>query len=109
MTAAVNAFQFTQQWSSEDIARAQRTDPDIEAMYLAKTANNGKPTARAIRVLSESAKVYFQNLNRIFLKPNGCLYRRWDAADGILVYSQLLLSHGYREMLFHHLLEVLMG
>ena len=78
-------------------------------MHLAKTANNGKPTARAIRVLSKSAKVYFQNLNRIFFKPNGCLYRRWDAADGIPVYSQLLLPHGYRKMLFHHLHEVLMG
>ena len=105
VTAVVNAFQFTQQWSAADIARSQQTDPDIGAMYLAKSANNGKPTAQVIGALSESAKVYFHDWNRIFLKPNGCLYRRWEAADGILVYNQLLLPHEYREMLFHHLHE----
>ena len=105
VTAVVNAFHFTQQWDVEDIAREQRTDPDISQLYLAKQADNGKPRQQAIGALSEAAKVYFHDWNRIFIKPNGCLYRRWEAADGILIYNQLLLPHAYREMLFHHLHE----
>ena len=105
VTTSVNAFQFAQQWSSEDIAHEQRTDPDTKLLYEKKQAGAEKPSWKEIGALSEAAKVYFHDWRRISLREDGCLYRRWETSDGRISFGQLILPPTYRELIYHHMHE----
>ena len=98
----VNSFAFAQRWSAADIAAAQAADPDMQLLYRSKVAGE-RPTTAEIEAEGEAAMSYFHDWGRITLSNQGILYRRWESNNGRLARQQMLLPHGYRELLFNHL------
>ena len=102
-SATVNAFKFSKKWSAREIADAQRADPDLQMLYDSKATGVGRPASNAIVTLSEAARTYFHDYNRIKLETNGVLYRQWESSDGTEHRSQMLLPAEYREAMFRNL------
>ena len=96
----VNAMKFDQRWTAEQIANAQREDPDMKLLYASKKNATGRPDSHEIKPLSDAAKAYFHDWRRITLEDNGVLYRRWETADGTEARFQIILPHQFREEMF---------
>ena len=99
----VNAVKFTQKWTAEQIATAQQEDPDIKLMYQRKKDGTGKPGSEEVKPLSEAAKAYFHDWQRITLEDNQVLYRRWETADGTEARFQIVLPTKFRDEMFTQL------
>ena len=99
----INAVKFDQRWTAEQIATAQRTDPDLKLMYESKKNATGKPDSYELKPLSDAAKAYFHDWRRITLEENGVLYRRWETADGTESRFQIILPYRFREEMFTNL------
>ena len=96
-------MKFEQRWTAEQIANAQRQDPDMKLLYQSKKNATGRPDSHEIKPLSDAAKAYFHDWRRITLEDNGVLYRRWETADGTEARFQIILPQRFREEMFTNL------
>ena len=96
----VGSFTVMQQWEADELAEAQREDPDLTLLYEAKRDKREKPHGAEISPLSEAAKSYLHDWRRIEMRPNGVLYRHWENADGTEVRDQILLPLKYQEEMY---------
>ena len=99
----VQAFAFTKQWRSEEMASAQASDPDIELLYMAKKLGADKPDRAEINQQSSAARTYFHDWKRIKFESNRVLYRQWESSDGTEVRYQIILPETYQQALFTNL------
>ena len=101
----INAFSFTKSWIADEIAAAQEADPDVGPVYSAKARGTGKPAPNDYSAESAETKAYMHDWERLQLKINNVLYRRWESDDGTETRNQILLPYQYREDVYEHLHE----
>ena len=99
----INAFAFTRQWKSEEMASAQASDPDIELLYMAKKLGADKPSKAEIGKQSSAARTYFHDWKRIKFENNRVLYRQWESSDGTEIRYQIILPEVFQQALFKNL------
>ena len=105
----VNAFAFTSDWIADELAVAQEADTDVGPVYTAKAASRIKPHPSTYSGESAETKTYMHDWDRLVIKANGVLYRRWESDDGVEVKYQIILPAPYRDDLYKHLHESKIG
>ena len=101
--AEVNEFSFTNEWIADEVAIAQEADTDIGPVYAAKAKSHLKPAPTEYSGESAETKAYMHDWDRLQLKVNKIMYRRWESDDGAEIRYQILLPYAYREDVYKHL------
>ena len=87
-------------WDPAELADEQQQDVDISLIYAAKASGDDKPHGADVAPLSEAAKTYLHDWNRLHIAINKVLYRTWESVDGTEEYEQVLLPIKYQEMVY---------
>ena len=91
-----NQLLFAEKWSADDIAEAQKADPDLGVIYRAKQADAGRPLLSEIGGTSETAKVYLHEWRRLGIDARGIMYRTFESEDGSSSHKQIVLPEKFR-------------
>ena len=96
--ALVNVIAYQPKYTQEEMAAAQRADPDIGPLYKAKVDDNKRPEWNAISGESPAAKAYMSEWRRVEVH-NNIIYRRWENDDATEIRLQMIVPFKYqREM-----------
>ena len=98
--AQVYALQVLKAWDPAELADEQQQDVDISLIYAAKASGDDKPHGADVAPLSEAAKTYLHDWNRLHIAINKVLYRTWESVDGTEEYEQVLLPIKCQEMVY---------
>ena len=93
---------WVQQWSTEELHRAQADDPMIAPILKWLQEGNGRPAWAEIAPLSPSIKAYWAQWENLCLR-DGVVYRRWESEDGDRVTFKLVLPGNMRREVMVHL------
>ena len=94
----LNALWYKPKYTLEEMAAAQRADPDIGPLYRAKVDENKRPAWNEISGESPAAKAYMCEWRRVEVHDK-VLYRRWENDDATEIRLQLIVPFKYqREM-----------
>ena len=94
----VDVLQFKPRYEADEMAAAQRTDPDIMLLYNAKVVTGVRPTWNEISGASPAAKAYIAEWKRIEVH-DGMLYRRWENDEGDKSHLQLIVPYRFQREL----------
>ena len=93
--AVVSAIAYQPKYSQDEMAAAQRADPDIGPLYRAKIDDKVRPEWNKISGESPAAKAYIAEWRRIEVH-NNILYRRWENDDATEFRLQMLVPFKYQ-------------
>lgn len=90
------------QWSVNDIKRAQREDLDIRQIVDWKLISQSKPDWTQLSSESRAVKTYWGLWDVLVLK-DGVLYRRWESLSGDESVLKLVVPRGLRKEIMSQL------
>ena len=96
--AVVNAIRYSPKYTDEEMAQAQRADPDVGPLYRAKVDDKKRPSWNEISGESPAAKAYMAEWRRVEVH-NDIIYRRWENDDGSEQHLQLIIPFKYQREL----------
>ena len=96
--AVINAIHYTPKYTDEEMAAAQRADPDVGPLYRAIVDDKVRPSWNRISGESPAAKAYMAEWKRIEVH-NNIIYRRWENDDGTEQRLQLIIPFKYQREL----------
>ena len=91
----VQAFKIRPRYSSAEIAMWQEDDPDIKPVRDWLKTEQKEPVWNDISRFSAATKAYFSDYDRLEFKED-VLYRRWESADGLVIFKQLIAPRNLR-------------
>ena len=94
-TARVSSIKFLPTWPEEDMAWAQKNDPDIGPVYRARENQEDRPQYQEISGGSPALKAYWAEWKRLELHDS-LLYRRWENDHGDVTRLQLVVPFRYQ-------------
>ena len=93
---AMDPMAFTDAWTADELAKAQQADSEIAPIYRAKLADTKRPLEAVVSGYSEATKSYLHDWDRLHIRADGVLYRRFESHDGTDGWQQILLPQQHR-------------
>ena len=96
------AVQLGTLWTREELIEAQLADVDLQPIYEAKKAGNHKPGKEALKGVTNVARYYMAEWERLYIN-DGVLMLRWESADCTQQRQRVVLPFCFRDIVMHHL------